>query len=344
MSEAKKNLLNYYDAIFYINMDSSEDRRKSIEEELQDADIPVHRISASTPDNSPELVGIIENNYFSNCPAPWRINETNNKIRLIEACCAKSHSIAIQTAKDMGYKNVLVLEDDAVINEINTLNKFSRLRNNIPKTAFITYLGYIVFDTNPGTFLHSKGYYLDFEADGRELAIVKSGMMATSSYAINFEAVSEDFLDTVILELRSGSIADLFLSSYVQPNSICYATAAKPITPADVVSTINDSEEYNAVFEYSKVDIFENKLVHGFYYDNMNMFPKRDTTSSACFYLICKLADNTWRNEEFANIDDTYAESLAKKYVELLGDAVHMLYLVKYEAGSNIGKKIKILN
>jgi GR25 family glycosyltransferase involved in LPS biosynthesis len=75
----------HLDGIFYINLDKRKDRRVEIEYELKRMNLNAERFSAVeyAPPNG--IVG-----------------------------CGKSHLQVIKTAKERGYKNVLVLEDDFI--------------------------------------------------------------------------------------------------------------------------------------------------------------------------------------------------------------------------------------
>jgi len=69
------------DKIFYINLDKRTDRKEEIEKELNNFGLPFERFSAITHENS--AVG-----------------------------CSYSHLEILKTARDKGYKNILILEDD----------------------------------------------------------------------------------------------------------------------------------------------------------------------------------------------------------------------------------------
>lgn len=72
----------YIDHVFYINLDKRTDRRQEIETQLNEYDITAERFAAiETPNEG--IVG-----------------------------CGLSHTAVLQLAKERGYKNVLILEDD----------------------------------------------------------------------------------------------------------------------------------------------------------------------------------------------------------------------------------------
>jgi GR25 family glycosyltransferase involved in LPS biosynthesis len=73
------------DAIFYINLDIRQDRKEEMEEELKRMNLTAERFSAIPHPPPNGIVG-----------------------------CGKSHLQVIKIAKERGYKNVLILEDDFV--------------------------------------------------------------------------------------------------------------------------------------------------------------------------------------------------------------------------------------
>jgi len=78
-------MAQHIDHIFYINLDRRTDRKQEMEQELERMSLTAERFSA------------IE------CPPPMGI-----------LGCGKSHLQVIKMAKERGYKNVLILEDDFI--------------------------------------------------------------------------------------------------------------------------------------------------------------------------------------------------------------------------------------
>jgi GR25 family glycosyltransferase involved in LPS biosynthesis len=77
--------MNHIDKVFYINLDRREDRRTHIEFLLESYGIPAERFAAIPHEHG--LYG-----------------------------CGLSHLAVLKLARDRGYKNVLILEDDILIN------------------------------------------------------------------------------------------------------------------------------------------------------------------------------------------------------------------------------------
>lgn len=104
-------IMEKIDAIVYINLDKREDRREEIEDELQRLHLSAERFPAILHD--PGIVG-----------------------------CGKSHLSVMKTAKERGYKNILILEDDFVflVDELMftmvTHNVFTDLRDDYDVCMF----------------------------------------------------------------------------------------------------------------------------------------------------------------------------------------------------------------
>ena len=114
------------DKIFYINLDKREDRRTEIEQELNLMDLPYERFPAIYNESGP--VG-----------------------------CGYSHLSVLKLARDRGYKNVLIFEDDFTFLVSKTeLNEYlDKLFNNF-RTFDVCFLSYAcsTFEEIPGhTFI-----------------------------------------------------------------------------------------------------------------------------------------------------------------------------------------------
>jgi glycosyl transferase family 25 len=94
----KNKYLDYIEGIFYINLDSRVDRRENFLYESTKVGLPYYeRFSAITPTND-ELKG------------PFEIDEW----RRFRVGCSLSHLEVVKIAKERGYKNCLIFEDDVV--------------------------------------------------------------------------------------------------------------------------------------------------------------------------------------------------------------------------------------
>jgi len=93
-------MIEYFDGIFFINLDRRKDRLEQITKQLNIVEINAERISA------------IDGNELD--PDPKIGNGWNHKG---VAGCALSHRKIIQLAKSRGYKNFLVIEDDTIFSD-----------------------------------------------------------------------------------------------------------------------------------------------------------------------------------------------------------------------------------
>ena len=102
--------------LYYINLDRSEDRRKTLESQLKDTTVNARRVpavdgkkinlkSGTYLDNGKIINYKIEN--FEKCP--------NNKYSESEIACTMSHIIAIDTAYKNGDELALIVEDDVFL-------------------------------------------------------------------------------------------------------------------------------------------------------------------------------------------------------------------------------------
>ena len=103
------NPFDYFEKSYYLNLDSREDRKNRIEDHFNKFKITAERIPGFviTPEEVVNYDKGRELDEHSRNLAPARIG------------CSLSHLKAIQNAKDLGLKNVLIFEDDAFIIEEN---------------------------------------------------------------------------------------------------------------------------------------------------------------------------------------------------------------------------------
>lgn len=127
------NPFDFFDKIFYINLDSRTDRRELMEEQFKKFNIKAERFPAVnlTKEDNQDLVERGCKFYDDERPdyAP-RIKS-----------CTLSHLTILFRSKIMGYKNVLIFEDDAVI-EDNVFEELSKCVDDLGKVDWgIFYLG-----------------------------------------------------------------------------------------------------------------------------------------------------------------------------------------------------------
>lgn len=103
------NPFDFFDKIFYINLDSRPERKLAVEELFSKYGIKAERFPAIqlTPEQNENLRQ--DGCYFRGDERPEHARFTKS--------CALSHLYVIFRAKLMGYKNVLIFEDDVVFRE-----------------------------------------------------------------------------------------------------------------------------------------------------------------------------------------------------------------------------------
>jgi GR25 family glycosyltransferase involved in LPS biosynthesis len=92
---------NYFDAAVYINLDKRMDRRQLFENRISQIGLKISRFSAITPDEN-DLNLTNELKKDSRCK--FKIG------------CTLSHISIVKQAKQNGWKNVLIFEDDCIFN------------------------------------------------------------------------------------------------------------------------------------------------------------------------------------------------------------------------------------
>ena len=119
------NPFNKFDKIYYLNLDSREDRKNRIEDHFNKFKIIVERIPGTII--TPEQV----NDYNKGMV----LDEYNLGLAPARIGCAVTQLKAIQAAKDAGAKNVLIFEDDAFIFEehIEALKEALKELEYLPK-------------------------------------------------------------------------------------------------------------------------------------------------------------------------------------------------------------------
>lgn len=119
------NPFNKFDKIYYLNLDSREDRKNRIEDHFNKFKITAERIPGTVI--TPEQV----NDYNKG----MILDEYNLGLAPARIGCAVTQLKAIQAAKDVGAKNVLIFEDDAFIFEehIEALKEALKELEYLPK-------------------------------------------------------------------------------------------------------------------------------------------------------------------------------------------------------------------
>lgn len=128
---------NFLDNIYILNLKERKDKWKLITKELENLNITNYeRFNAIRPDTFEN----IPKSYYSNIK---KILHKNKKYIIGSMGCKLSHYNIIKNAKKTGYKNILILEDDAVFenNFHITFNNIIRQINEFNLQWDMIYLG-----------------------------------------------------------------------------------------------------------------------------------------------------------------------------------------------------------
>ena len=116
--------LDFFDDVYYINLDSRIDRREKFESQSKMLGIPSNRFSAITPKEGEYQV---HETYD---------NENDRITHKFKVGCGLSHKAIVRLAKERNLENVLIFEDDCIfldsykddivtyVNELKTLKEW----------------------------------------------------------------------------------------------------------------------------------------------------------------------------------------------------------------------------
>lgn len=211
-------LNKYFDAIFCINLDRRPDRLSSFTDMAQKFGFTFQRWSS------------VDGKELKH-PNGQMMEE--NERRNMELACKLSHLRLLRYAKEEGYQNVLIFEDDARIHERSfPLFKYA-ISELIPDSTGVTftrdwdmlYLG--VNHINPPE---------DLGADSNLVRVVTG--FTTHAYAVNHTAY-----DLLISALDYRGQADVLYADYIHPLGHSYAISPNIAYQEDGFSDITLKEE-----------------------------------------------------------------------------------------------------
>lgn len=178
-----KKYLDFFDAVYYINLDSRIDRRELFEKRIKELDIPAIRFSGIVPE---------EGNYR-------RLPDEQPR-RHFHIGCTLSHQALIKNAKDMNYKNILIFEDDCLF--LDNFKEKAQIYANELKTIEKWDLFYFGGDpTTTGKFITEHLWKID------------GGVYQTHAYAVNNSAYDK------ILSIDANTIQSIDTSFAQSDNS-----------------------------------------------------------------------------------------------------------------------------
>lgn len=168
-------LFNFIDGAFYVNLDRRLDRKESFEKQIQSFNIEVERLPA-TEFKQEE----VRDNGIHN----WHV----------KVSCTHSHFRAIKEAKNRGWNNVLIFEDDCIFSE-DFSNKIQKCVDELKNIEWdICYLG-----GEPNNYCDSIT---------PNLAKVRSGVYGTHAYIVN-----SNFFNTILeIPYEAGIVDQLYMN------------------------------------------------------------------------------------------------------------------------------------
>lgn len=235
------NPFDFFDKIFYINLDGRKDRNEHITNELSKYNIKYERFSAvRLSEEESELM--TQKGY----PLCEKVSDENpyhrdriKKVTLGQRSCLLSHLKIYQYAKEKNLNNVLIFEDDMVFNKnvdvIDVMNKTLEELKNVEWDMFFLgclplyklekygdYLYRLFYLSTSHSYVINKSCYdtlLDFPFD-KEMNIdmqfsnlagnLKKIKIYTPKFPLTFQF--EDFSD--IQQLNVGGIEKLIIERY----------------------------------------------------------------------------------------------------------------------------------
>lgn len=183
---------NHIDGVLVINMDKSPDRMEHFYRVNKGA-LPEDKVERVSAVSGRDLPGFGE--------PPWFMPRTGDRAGYWAgaAGCTLSHRKAVETAKSKGWKNVLILEDDAQVCDLP--DALQLLDEVMPKLSgkFMLYFGYSR-PTPYGKRLQSVGVHSLWKVEG---------VLSTYAYL-----VSEDLYDTLLEMLPTEETAWAWIARY----------------------------------------------------------------------------------------------------------------------------------
>lgn len=225
-----ENPFNFFDKIFYINLDERTDRKKVVEEELAKYEIQAERFSAVSLTKEENEDFVKRGCIFYDEARP----EYAPRIK----SCTLSHLTVLLRAKLMRYNNVLILEDDITFDE-NILEELKLAIEDLKQqpTWDMFYLG-----CNP---LHVKKVTDNL---GKSL-----GALTTHAYAVN-----NHFYDKLLeINYKALPCIDVWYASLAEKNNV-YLTLKNLAWQSAGFSTIEGREtDYKPSIENKYKSLFE---------------------------------------------------------------------------------------
>jgi len=230
-------MTSLFEKIIVINLDRSPDKREKISKQLDSLKLDYTVLSGFDGN-------LITNGSFESLQKSGGYNyrpELKKKLTKTHMACSLSHVFAINLAKSMNYKNILVIEDDAVICE-DFNDRILLVEKEVPKDWEHIYLGGMIWTDFIPTRRRAEHIYestvisgthayvlncnaysklseylskLEDNVDGMLTNIIQLGIMKSYMF-IPFFA----YQDTLRSDIELGKIEDRSISKKFYSNKI----------------------------------------------------------------------------------------------------------------------------
>jgi GR25 family glycosyltransferase involved in LPS biosynthesis len=171
----------FIDKIIVINLDRAKERKTQLVESF-------NRVGVNS--NDVLFLSAFDGEYLNNSFERTILGESMGRtFAKGEICCTLSHIAAIKIAKTLGYKNILVLEDDIELCD-DFLSRIDGIENQLPENWDQIYVGAIVSGLSNKI---SENIY----------NIKTDSMMGTHSYLLNCSAY--DLVSNKLLEFNTST-------------------------------------------------------------------------------------------------------------------------------------------
>jgi len=176
--------------VIVISLDRAQERRKKIIEQFEKLNISDYYIMSA-------LDGSKINHTFS-----IKITKgysLNRQQRPAEFSCGVSHIMAINYAKMMKWKEVLILEDDVVLCD-DFLERYEILKKELPFDWELAYLGVLKFLPIATNKVSSHLYRSNFTVGGHSYLVRNIAYTKIINYLSSFCTIIDDMLGQMIEE------------------------------------------------------------------------------------------------------------------------------------------------
>lgn len=208
------NVFDFFDGIFFINMNHRKDRLESVTTEFEKQNIDADRY--------PGCKVYIEDLH----PSTYNqlVSPHGTKAKYIESAigCKTSQYNIIRLAKERGYKNVLIFEDDIqfVFDKETTAETLKGALSELPEDYDLLYFS--------GNHLHP------LQDVGKKFLKRTSGTLTCHAYCINSK-IFDFLLDDM---MRVGIEIDNYYINKIQSRGNCYVVQPGLVTQAPSYSDI----------------------------------------------------------------------------------------------------------